>query len=29
MQLVLFIPSPFEEAIVLTADGVGEWATTQ
>ena len=23
-----FYPSPFEEAIVLTADGVGEWATT-
>ena len=23
-----FFPSPFEEAIVLTADGVGEWATT-
>jgi len=22
-----FYPSPFEEAIVLTADGVGEWAT--
>ena len=22
-----FFPSPFEEAIVLTADGVGEWAT--
>ena len=28
MQQVLFFPSPFEEAIVLTADGVGEWATT-
>ena len=27
MQQVLF-PSPFEEAVVLTADGVGEWATT-
>jgi len=23
-----FFPSPFQEAIVLTADGVGEWATT-
>ena len=23
-----YFPSPFEEAIVLTADGVGEWATT-
>ncbi len=23
-----FFPSPFEQAIVLTADGVGEWATT-
>ena len=23
-----FHPSPFEEAVVLTADGVGEWATT-
>ena len=23
-----FFPSPFEDAIVLTADGVGEWATT-
>ncbi|MDA8538600.1 carbamoyltransferase [Candidatus Pelagibacter bacterium] len=23
-----FYPSPFEEAVVLTADGVGEWATT-
>jgi len=23
-----FFPSPFDEAIVLTADGVGEWATT-
>ena len=22
-----FYPSPFDEAIVLTADGVGEWAT--
>ena len=21
-------PSPFEETVVLTADGVGEWATT-
>ena len=23
-----FFPSPFDEAVVLTADGVGEWATT-
>ena len=23
-----FYPSPFEEALVLTLDGVGEWATT-
>ena len=23
-----FFPSPFEEAIILTLDGVGEWATT-
>ena len=23
-----FYPSPFDEAVVLTADGVGEWATT-
>ena len=23
-----YFPSPFEEAVVLTADGVGEWATT-
>ena len=23
-----FYPSPFEEAIVLTLDGVGEWVTT-
>ncbi len=23
-----FFPSPFEEAVVLTVDGVGEWATT-
>ena len=23
-----FFPSPFEEALILTADGVGEWATT-
>jgi len=23
-----FYPSPFEEAAILTADGVGEWATT-
>ncbi|MDA9629609.1 carbamoyltransferase [Candidatus Pelagibacter sp.] len=23
-----FFPSPFDQAIVLTADGVGEWATT-
>jgi len=23
-----FFPSPFDESIILTADGVGEWATT-
>jgi len=23
-----FFPSPFEEAAILTFDGVGEWATT-
>ena len=23
-----FFPSPFEEALILTMDGVGEWATT-
>ena len=23
-----FYPSPFDEAVILTADGVGEWATT-
>ena len=23
-----FYPSPFAEAIILTADGVGEWGTT-
>ena len=23
-----FYPSPFEEAVVLTMDGAGEWATT-
>ena len=23
-----FFPSPFEESVILTADGVGEWATT-
>ena len=23
-----FYPSPFEDALILTADGVGEWATT-
>ena len=23
-----FYPSPFEEAVILTMDGVGEWATT-
>ncbi|CAN0579727.1 unnamed protein product, partial [Laminaria digitata] len=23
-----YFPSPYEEAVVLTADGVGEWATT-
>ena len=29
MLQVLFYPSPFKkEAIILTADGVGEWATT-
>ncbi len=28
MQQVLFFPSPFKEAIILTLDGVGEWATT-
>ena len=28
MQQAPFFPSPFEEAVVLTADGVGEWATT-
>ena len=28
MQQVLFFPSPFDEAVVITADGVGEWATT-
>ena len=22
-----FYPSPYDEAIILTADGVGEWAT--
>ena len=27
MHQALF-PSPFEEAVILTADGVGEWATT-
>ena len=25
---MLFFPSPFKEAVILTADGVGEWATT-
>ena len=25
---IAFFPSPFDEAVVLTADGVGEWATT-
>jgi carbamoyltransferase len=24
----LFFPSPFEEAAILTLDGVGEWSTT-
>ena len=28
MQLVLFFHHLFQEAIILTADGVGEWATT-
>ena len=23
-----FYPSPFEDAVILTVDGVGEWATT-
>ena len=23
-----FYPSPFEQAVILTVDGVGEWATT-
>ena len=23
-----FFPSPFDDAVILTADGVGEWATT-
>ena len=23
-----FFPSPFKEAAIVTADGVGEWATT-
>ena len=23
-----FFPSPFNDAVILTADGVGEWATT-
>jgi predicted NodU family carbamoyl transferase len=23
-----FFPSPYDEAVVLTMDGVGEWATT-
>ena len=23
-----FFPSPYEEAVILTLDGVGEWATT-
>ena len=23
-----FFPSPFEEAAILTMDGVGEWATS-
>ena len=23
-----FYPSPFNEAVIITADGVGEWATT-
>ncbi len=28
MRPALFYPSPFEEAAVLTMDGVGEWRTT-
>ena len=28
MLQVLFFPSPFEQAVILTADGVGEWSTT-
>ena len=24
-----FFPSPFDEALILTIDGVGEWATTR
>ena len=27
-MLPVLFPSPFSEAVVLTADGVGEWATT-
>ena len=27
-MLQALFPSPFEEAVVLTLDGVGEWATT-
>ena len=27
-RIKCFFPSPFNEAVVLTADGVGEWATT-
>jgi carbamoyltransferase len=28
MTASAFFPSPFEEAVVLTMDGVGEWTTT-
>ena len=28
MPQVHFFPSPFDEAVILTLDGVGEWATT-
>lgn len=28
MQHLLFFPSPFERAAILTIDGVGEWTTT-
>ena len=26
-MLLAFYPSPFQEAVILTLDGVGEWAT--